>query len=180
MGYNPITTEPLELTPGITVSIYDETRYSRDETWRERTKKSRLYVSPKGEGVMANFINRHHRPNVEWAKLVRAEVLPALGIASKGMRWNVHAGCGMCPCSPGFVLPGWFAPVNADSLREGFADYGHATDRACHFHVSVDYDVIEGTATKLAPLDAAVRAEVVGAMLTNGAPTIPAELVYAE
>lgn len=179
MGYNPITTEPLELTPGITVSIYDESRYSRGESWRETSKKSRLYVAPKGEGVMANFVNRHHRPNIEWAKLVRAEVLPRLGIDTKGMRWNVHAGCGMCPCSPGFILPGWYRPSNPERPLHGFINDGHPTNRACHFHVAVDYDVIEGTATKLAPLDAAVRAEIVGVMLTNGAPMIPAELVKA-
>ena len=178
MGYNPIL-DAVEIAPGITVNAYDETRYSRGETWRERTKKSRLYVSPKGEGMMANFVNRHHRPNVEWAKLVRAEVLPALGIDGKGMRWNRYAGCGMCPCSPGFVLPGWFAPTNPEAPLDGFANIGGATPRACHFHVTVDYDIIEGSATKLAPLDAAVRAERVGELIAGGAIAIPAELVKA-
>jgi hypothetical protein len=178
MGYNLIL-QDAELAPGITVNAYNETGYGRGESWRERTKKSRLYVSPKGEGLMANFVNRHHRPNVEWAKLVRAEVLPILGIPTKGMRWNVHAGCGMCPCSPGFILPGWFAPTNLDAPLEGFADVGHATPSACHFHVTVDYDIIEGSATKLAPLDAAVRAEIVGDMIANGGIVIPAELVKA-
>ncbi|HUW00806.1 MAG TPA: hypothetical protein VMW08_00505 [Acidimicrobiales bacterium] len=177
MAYNELI-RGLELEPGLTVNAYDETRYARDEGWRERTKKSRLYVGVRGESLAANFVNRHHRPNIEWAKMVRARVLPVLGLPAKGMRWNVHAGCGSCPCSPGFILPGWFAPVDRDDLSKGFADSGYATDRAAHFHVDADFDILEEPFVKLGALDARWRAEKVAELLGE-CRVIPAELVVA-
>jgi hypothetical protein len=174
MAYNTLTRD-LELEPGLTVSVHDETRYARYETYRERTKKSRLYVSVRGESIAENFVNRHHRPNVEWAKMVRARVLPMLGLPTKGMRWNVHAGCGSCPCSPGFILPGWFVPIDGE-VANGFADQGYPTDRACHFHIDADFDILEEPFVKLGALDARWRAEHVAELLTIGA-IIPGELV---
>lgn len=75
-------------------------------TGRDRAKKPRLYVGGNTFDVIEDLENRCRRPQ----KLYRQEVENLFAnlnvpINIQGMRWNQHAGCSMCPCSPGFVLP---------------------------------------------------------------------------
>lgn len=80
--------------------------YSRSFWVRsERDQLTRIYVHPEGEGFLENLaVGRLNRP---W-RLFRTEVVPQvlaqLGLSNIGYRWDQHAGCAMCPCSPGFVL----------------------------------------------------------------------------
>lgn len=63
--------------------------------------KSKLFVFIEGENVLENMQNRMSRPVAEYRKLL-APIFQMLGV-EKAM-WSQHAGCRMCPCSPGFVL----------------------------------------------------------------------------
>lgn len=66
--------------------------------------QTRVYFSPENETVMENFLEgRHTRPVTELKKLVPA-VLAQLGFEDMRVTWSVKAGCGMCPCSPGFII----------------------------------------------------------------------------
>ena len=73
-------------------------------SFRDYDKKPRLYFSIEGETLLEHFGNRVARPT----KLYR-EFLP-LVLQKAGLptdtkaRWSRNAGCGMCPCSPGFIL----------------------------------------------------------------------------
>jgi hypothetical protein len=98
--------------------IAPQSRYSRgymSPTPKEYAKKMRCYISPAGETVLENLlVGRRNRPT----DLYRAEVLPALKIAiaerlgcqpeQVKLNWSQHAGCSMCPCSPGYIVT---APV---------------------------------------------------------------------
>jgi len=67
---------------------------------------SRVYVNFTGDkaGVLENLVNRTNRP---W-QTVKPAVVKALqdaGYDATGLRWSQKAGCSMCPCSPGFLMP---------------------------------------------------------------------------
>lgn len=75
---------------------------------RRRLPKSnlqpRVYFSVKDETIGENIFNRHDRP-VELYRGLMPFVLMKLGLPlERKYTWNPKAGCGMCPCSPGFVL----------------------------------------------------------------------------
>lgn len=80
---------------------------ARKRSWQEqrRSPYSRVYIHPVGENVWNQLFNRHARPYTVWRKHVMPRVLKKLGLpADTKFRWSKHAGCSMCPCSPGFIL----------------------------------------------------------------------------
>lgn len=72
---------------------YDRTQYPRVYFWHDKETISENY-----------FVGRRTRPQAEYRKLMPA-ILKLVGF-SEGtkFRWDSHAGCTMCACSPGFVL----------------------------------------------------------------------------
>lgn len=83
---------------------FDWTDKTRVDTATEKFSKPRLYISPEGEGILANFANRTSRPYNTYRKML-PQIFLALGLpANTKARWSQHAGCSMCPCSPGFIL----------------------------------------------------------------------------
>lgn len=79
------------------------TRISKNvnRQWRDRDKKTRVYVWPDGESVFENLLDRHDRP-VQLFRQVTREALEALGYEGVRLSWSQRAGCS-CPCSPGFI-----------------------------------------------------------------------------
>ena len=76
--------------------------------------KSRVYIFPKGENLVENLINRRTRPYTEYRKQVMPDVLEAMGLPrDTKVKWSRYAGCS-CPCSPGFIVPGWNQEVFVD------------------------------------------------------------------
>jgi hypothetical protein len=71
---------------------------------------TRIYIWPKGETILENLMNRRDRPYTTYRKEVLPGVLAGLGIRYQDVkvRWSQYAGCTMCPCSPGFILDGYF------------------------------------------------------------------------
>ena len=66
--------------------------------------KTRIYFHLEGETLQENMINRTTRPYTEYRKLL-PQVYEMAGINPDAKaRWSKHAGCTMCPCSPGFIL----------------------------------------------------------------------------
>ena len=78
-------------------------RYDRKRSHRLFNGNARVYVSPKSESVLENFVNRTTRP-VATYRVAATAALAVLGITGAKLRWSKHAGCGMCPCSPGFIV----------------------------------------------------------------------------
>lgn len=75
--------------------------------WEQgRAKKPRLYVYGDKFDVIEDLTNRCRRPHGLYRQEVR-DLFEQLNVPIdiEGMRWNQNAGCSMCPCSPGFVLP---------------------------------------------------------------------------
>jgi hypothetical protein len=75
---------------------------------REYDKLPRIYVSTESqeaETVADDMNNRTRRPHVIWRGAVKRMFADA-GVEKYivGLRWDQHAGCSMCPCSPGFVV----------------------------------------------------------------------------
>lgn len=78
--------------------------YPKAYEFREYEGKVIVYFSVEGETVWDNIANRRRRPHEEYRKHMPT-VLEALGLpADTKYRWNIHAGCTMCPCSPGIVI----------------------------------------------------------------------------
>ena len=73
--------------------------------WRAFDKAPRVYVSPKGEGIIENLMNRCSRPSAAYRKAVQDVALKELGLDSENfaLTWSQYAGCS-CPCSPGFIV----------------------------------------------------------------------------
>lgn len=71
--------------------------------WRK--SKVRVFVFPAGETLLDNLvIGRLSRPVAAYRTALPA-IFAAAGIdQGTKARWDQHAGCSMCPCSPGFVL----------------------------------------------------------------------------
>lgn len=90
-------------------------------SWKNRRGSDRpdgpsiVYISITGETVLENLENRRSRPYNAFRKPL-ADLLTARGIPFTKLRWSQHAGCGMCPCSPGFILEG--APAGQDYWLE--------------------------------------------------------------
>lgn len=73
--------------------------------WRAFEKAPRVYVSPKGEGLIENLMNRRSRPSTAYRKAVQDVALKELGLDRENftLTWSQYAGCS-CPCSPGFIV----------------------------------------------------------------------------
>jgi len=94
------------------LELLDRTERKRDwGTTRRRQYKydrpdfpSRVFVEY-GETVYQHLMNRRSRP---W-RLLKPEVMQLLkeqGIPASKLSWSINAGCGMCPCSGGFLVHG--------------------------------------------------------------------------
>ena len=86
----------------------------RERTWRRHTQprefhaRARVYIFAEGESILANLVNRTTRPHKVYRDRVLPTVYAYLGLDPREykMRWSKHAGCSMCPCSPGFIIEG--------------------------------------------------------------------------
>ena len=79
--------------------------YAWNVGYREYNRKPRVFVSPTGEGVWENLQNRRNRPVSEFRRAAYLAIAQ-LGYTKSDvkLRWDIHAGCAMCPCSGGFVM----------------------------------------------------------------------------
>lgn len=77
---------------------------SRPPTEPRRGNHPRVYVFVDGETMAQNFASRTDRPVATYRKAAK-QALADMGIEGT-LRWDQHAGCSMCPCSPGFVMSG--------------------------------------------------------------------------
>ena len=92
--------------PKVRVQIVKVERRTLTRKQMGRAQYARIYLhqqdsTPVGEMLT---LERYNKPHEEikrdhWAAILKKAGLPA---NTKG-KWNVHAGCSMCPCSPGFV-----------------------------------------------------------------------------
>ena len=74
---------------------------------REYYEAPRMYVDGgEEETILENLQNRTRRPYTIFKKMA-SELFASIGfdVAKTEMSWRQNAGCKMCPCSPGFVLP---------------------------------------------------------------------------
>lgn len=79
------------------------TGYSRAAE-REYRAYARIYVHPAGETILENLVERRNRPTALYRELM-PEILRRAGLpADTKVTWSQHAGCSMCPCSPGFIV----------------------------------------------------------------------------
>lgn len=72
--------------------------------WREYNEGTRLYVSVADETLLENLQNRCRRPYNVYKRMIAASGIGAV-LDLTGLRWSQNAGCTMCPCSPGFIIP---------------------------------------------------------------------------
>lgn len=74
-----------------------------------RSGKSIIYVEVENENFWEDFANRTTRPAALWKPAIVAafkkRYFGANAVDLTGMHWYAKAGCSMCPCSPGFILP---------------------------------------------------------------------------
>jgi len=74
------------------------------QVYRER--KTRVFFFYVGDTALGMFSMYFPRTFKDYRPLI-AGVLKAAGLpADLKARWSRHAGCGQCPCSPGFILEG--------------------------------------------------------------------------
>ena len=66
----------------------------------------RVYWWPQGETIIDNLVNRRDRPNEDYRRLMPSVLMLAGYTGDIRIHWSQHAGCTMCPCSPGFILRG--------------------------------------------------------------------------
>lgn len=108
-------------------------RGSRDA----KSGKSVIYVDVKGETFWENFACRTSRPASLWKKpIIEAfskKYFGANAVDLTGMHWYAKAGCSMCPCSPGFILPhhrgvDFWVSLTSDVLSEDAAEVAHRLD----------------------------------------------------
>ena len=70
-------------------------------------RKTRIFIHPTGESVMEHLCNRTGRPHQEFRKQVLPELFRRFDLPEDTkVQWSQHAGCSMCPCSPGFIVKG--------------------------------------------------------------------------
>lgn len=67
--------------------------------------QSIVYIAVEGETIAEQLYARRARPYTLLRKPLE-DILRANGIRFSKLRWSQKAGCGMCPCSPGFVIEG--------------------------------------------------------------------------
>lgn len=96
----------------VPVSYRDGTKYGgyfqsiRRGSRDAMSGKSVIYVEVASEAFWDSFANRTSRPFSLW----KQPILKHFGkefpeVDCSGMHWYAKAGCTMCPCSPGFILP---------------------------------------------------------------------------
>ena len=149
-------------------SRYDQGYFTPSD--RDMRRKSRMSVYVQNESVEENFVARRNRPVDEWRKILKERVLPRFGLPITGLRWEPYAYCS-CPCSPAFVLPGWFGTEGPLSKQSwGTVD----------FAVNIDFALLgESSSSVLEPGDLARRAAMVSEMLMDSSVSIPAEILTA-
>lgn len=77
--------------------------YSNRE-WREYWSAPRMYISIEDETVFDNLVNRKRRPYNEYKKMIHSSGVSSM-INLETLQWRQNAGCTLCPCSPGFIIP---------------------------------------------------------------------------
>ncbi len=79
-------------------------RPRRMRSWeRGYHAKTRVYAFTAGQTILENLFARGTEPHREYRKLFTGHA--ALEeFAAHSPKWSRHAGCSMCPCSPGFIL----------------------------------------------------------------------------
>lgn len=94
--------------------------------YREKTKRSRVYVHGADESILDNLNNRLNRPVTLWREIA-TKALAECGFMPESygkLSWNQKAGCSMCPCSPGFVMAenfyGYDFFINIETADEDF------------------------------------------------------------
>ena len=80
----------------------------RQNDWREKAVKGRIYIFTSGENILENLQNRRTRPHKEYRSIL-SDALQLGGmnkndadIVAKTASWSQKAGC-RCGCSPGFI-----------------------------------------------------------------------------
>jgi hypothetical protein len=91
------------------------TTYERkSDLWPRNRRRQYKYDRPDypsrvgrefGETVWEHLENRRSRPWQELKPLV-SDALVEIGVSVDKLRWDINAGCGMCPCSGGFLVDG--------------------------------------------------------------------------
>lgn len=79
---------------------------------RTSNSRPRIYVNPEGETLRENMRNRRERPYSIYKKEVLPQLFRVLGITPPKVSWSQKAGCRMCPCSPGFIVPNYDVPYD--------------------------------------------------------------------
>ena len=79
------------------------TQRDMNSLWREYHEEPRMYVSVSDETIIENLENRCRRPYNVYKKLIAASGMNRV-LNLQSLRWSQHAGCTMCPCSPGFII----------------------------------------------------------------------------
>jgi len=83
-----------------------------DRTREPFKTKNKMYIFPEGETFTENLFNRRSRPYIAYKKEVIPVVMEKIKkkypdyyeqLKDTKWGWNQKCGCGMCPCSPGFV-----------------------------------------------------------------------------
>jgi len=126
-----ITYLPNGTPVGMTLTIH---KSNPGRAWN--SPELRVYVDVPNETILENIANRRNRPWTEWKKHVMPtvmEALPEMFAASYLQttngpwqmmrmhdsaikpRWSQKAGCSMCPCSPGFIIPDVRPPYGYDA-----------------------------------------------------------------
>lgn len=123
--------------------------------YREWVKGTQIYVHEKGETLVENFINRRNRPVDVYRDAAYAAIKLFPELDGHKLRWSVHAGCSMCPCSPGFMLK--------DSDLHSF--------RFCIDNKPVDLWVDIDRTTPYVPI--AVQEEMAQKLMSGGVVTLP-------
>lgn len=109
---------------GIAMKVSIGQTYARTSDWGRKQYKydrpeypSRVFLEF-GETVWEHLENRRSRPWQELKPLV-SDALVEIGVSVDKLRWDINAGCGMCPCSGGFLVEGeqgkdYFAKVDSN------------------------------------------------------------------
>jgi hypothetical protein len=117
----------------------------RKRSWREKNKKSRMYVDlpeDAGDTILDGLFKRDRGEQTDEMKARRKamrdiarEAHENLGHDHKGLKYSAYAGCSMCPCSPGIVMNhdygGDFYVESLESIRVRIDhEKEYAVDRA--------------------------------------------------
>jgi hypothetical protein len=86
----------------------------RKRSWREKDKKSRMYVDlpeDRNDTLFDNLAKRDRGGEGDEIKARRKamrelarEAHENLGHSHKGLKYSAYAGCTTCPCSPGLIM----------------------------------------------------------------------------